>query len=104
VHPVGRRIDELDGERSARDDEARDEHGEERGRVRRIGEGEIEPAAAAARLSDRNNAGCAQMHAPGLQVHGLQSGEDAAAEEPEIGAFFGSEIIAVESPTPWMKP
>jgi hypothetical protein len=49
VHPIRRRVEDLDGERTARDDEARDEHGEERGRVRRIGEGEIEPAAAAAR-------------------------------------------------------
>jgi len=49
VHPVRRGKEDLDGERRARDDEARDEHGEERGRVRRIGEGEIEPAPAAAR-------------------------------------------------------
>jgi hypothetical protein len=49
VYPVRRLIEELNGECGARDDEARDEHGKERGRVRRIGEGEIESAPAAAR-------------------------------------------------------
>src|SRR5437588_10688685 len=49
VYPVRRLIEELNGECGARDDEARDEHGKERGRVRRIGEGEIEAAAAAVR-------------------------------------------------------
>ncbi len=49
VHPVGWGIDDLGGERRARNDEPRDEHRKERGRIRRIGEGEVEPAAAAAR-------------------------------------------------------
>jgi hypothetical protein len=74
VYPVRRLIEELNGECGARDDEARDEHGKERGRVRRIGEGEIEAAAAAVRR-EFQKAG-KQFALAAARAAALQSGED----------------------------
>ena len=91
VHPERRLIEDLGEQRRADDDEAGDEHDEDRGPVAGIGEAVIEPADVAAR--PQRQKALEQLALAATRTCARQSGEDRSGKR--VDCLFG--ITAISS-------